>query len=257
MINRITPLLLFIGLGFWSCEEDNEELFVMSDDFRRCAPLKWTYNYPDGTQSTHIWQWEDSVVTEAVQENDFIATHHYNIYGFQVYTESMWGIIIREYIDGWKRSKIISINTDGDTTTNRIYNWDGLTRSFEEDSVLHLSTHNEYGKNLHNQTIDVSTGHIIQESTYEYLDDGRRQIRCSGGDSEEITEWDGDSFTEYYYSGGQLLSKTTGTINEYGEIIKYTGYNCPNDNPEECEYIFDVYIEEDCDYFEPIPLSND
>jgi hypothetical protein len=247
-------LLLILPLLFWiGCEDESEE-FSLVDEWIKCAYL--SIDFDDGTTTSYEYIW-DGLSVDIYRNGSLFESHLHNNYGSTLYREYDDGWKYYYEYDGWKITRSITINTNGDTTNdNSTYTWDGLTVTYQSGGLYYTKTHNSYGKTLL-ETVADSSGQEWYRYERTYKEDGRRLLEFKYYAWNEliqqrIYEWDGNTFeVTYYYSGYISSDKSTGKINEYGYTIKSEEYSCEDE--DNCTLSYTVEYELDCDYFDPIP----
>jgi len=219
-------LLLFLGLAFWSCE-DEEEVFSLINGWVECKKLSGTFEYQDGTG----WTVDESYLSwdglNATTDFNGVpsAEHVYNEYGLQIVNrdilDSSWSTYIT-YIEKWKPIQIMMI-TYGDTSITND-DWNGLIKTRQGSNYMMTSNFNEYGKLLRQETIyDDGTTQLWE---YEYLEDDRRllTIKQDGVLTYQWT-WSGNKFVRNWINiNGDVLTTIEGAVNEYNQIINETRY---------------------------------
>ena len=250
-------ILLILPLLFWlGCEDESEESFSLVDEWVRCADLSTVLTPEGGTTSTYDYIW-DGLSVDVYSNGSLYESRLYNNYGMILYMGYVeWNKYYYEYDDGWKMTRSITIDANGDTLDdNSTYTWDGLTLTSISSGISHTRIHNSYGRTLLSIRTD-STGQELSRSEYTYQEDGIRMLDYKYYDDNEliwtnIYKWDGNMYEITEYTHGEMDGKTIGEINEHGYIIKYERYSCEDE--DNCTWSLTRESEYDCDYFDPIP----
>jgi len=254
-------LLLILPLLFWiGCEDESEEPFSLVDEWVECAYLSLDYSYEDGTTDSYEYIW-DGLSMDIYRNGSLYVSRLYNNYGRYLYIGYVDGNkYYYEFDDGWKITRSITINTNGDTTNdNSTYTWDGLTLSEQYGGLYYTTTHNSYGKTLL-ETVADSSGQEWYRYERTYKEDGRRLLEFKyyyTYDNEliqqHIYEWDGNVYERTDYINGEMNGKRIGEINKYGKEVKWDHYTCEGEGVDNCTLSYSMEAELDCDYFDPIP----